>query len=850
MKTLIFILGFFPVMFVLGQEQAQSIKDLYNQSSRIWRLGEEGKSQKVIVLCDSVIKKYENFPGNQKYIGYIYVYMAEAAKHLGDVSLARYAYHESLKFFEPESDMLKFIIPINLIALDLEAGLYNRCLTQGLVLFHENDFRNKESMQGTLLINLTEAAVQLKKFAQADSLYVCLFQLIKKEIFSADFDTALVYRNFGRFMLIKGQLDQAGLAIRRSLVLYRSQVGDFHYQTAKSWNALGNYYVRRNLPDSALYCYRNSKSSLTIQDTGITKNSFRNVRLDYETIYLELLRDQAELHRTLAMKQVGMQRVIEFESGLDLIIEAVNRFNSVMQVLVGTESGFVLANKGRKLFDTGISIAIELYKGTGNKEFIQQAFIWSMQSGSISLESKVFMEERMLADDSIRIWTVKLYQVREALDKKIDQASRERLLHEYRRLTQLLSFDHDRSLISRADVNSQMSQITRSIGRDNFIDYHQQDSTILVFELGRGTLRYSEILITDELTRNVTDLMNFLSNPRSGNYQSDHVMNYFQSAVYLYQVLLKPFIENQSSHNLFIRPDGLISTLPFEALVRDYSDQIPQGGFSEFRKLPFVAKSFCISYVMGVREHFGAINDRRLHKQFCILTCPDDRLAPQIKSEVQMLSSKIDSPELLYIGNSTHDLRASLAKADVIHFSGHIRLDNENAWGTAMACSDQSIGEVPISEILYTWIKSDLVFLNGCESAEGLVNKGDGKLSVGLSFLIAGAGGVIEHRWKASDISGSQLASEFYTNYPSTRPTRALVEAKRQYLKSCQVGLDHPHYWAGMVYSGSLRFQTFHQAFYVLMLIGLILLLTVIVVLIRVRIKHRPLSDNVRMPHS
>jgi hypothetical protein len=840
MRTLIFILIFFPVTCVLGQEQGQSIKDLYNQSFRIWKLGEEGKSQKVIISCDLVIKKYENFPGSQKYMGYIYVYMAEAAKHLGDISLSRYAYNQGLNFFEPESDMLKFIIPINLIALDLEAGLYNRCLTQGLVLFQENEFRNKESKQGTLLINLTEAAVQLKKFAQADSLYVCLFKLIKKGISGADFDSALVYRNFGRFMLNKGQIDQAGKAIKRSLDIYRTQLGDLHFQTAKSWNALGNYYVRRNLPDSALYCYKNSKLSLTGMDSVITQYPNTNFKLDYETIYLELLRDQADLHKILAMKQVGRQREIELETGLGLIIEAISRFKSVMQVLVGTESGFTLADKGRKLFDAGIRIAMNLYDGTGNKKYIQQAFIWSLQAGSISLESKAFMEERMLADDSIRNWTIELYQVREALDKKLNKVSLEKLLQDYRRLTRLLSFDNTGSFLSRSLEDSQMSQISKSIGHDNFIDYHQLDSTILVFELGKGKLKCSEILITDKLTRTVADFMEDIAKPQSGNYQTEDVMDYYQSACYLYQVLLKPFVANKNSNNLFIRPEGFIADLPFEALVKDSSGKMPPGGVSEFRELPFVAMSFSISYVTGVQEYSKVFKDRLHHKSFYILTCPDDRLAPETKDEVQMLSSKIDSPVILYIGNSAIDLRASLAKADVIHFSGHVRLDNENARGTAMGCTDQSIGEVPISEILYSWIKSDLVFLNGCESAEGLMNQGDGKLSLGLSFLIAGAGGVIEHRWKASDISGSLLASEFYSNYPSMQPANALTQAKRQFLKTSQFGLDHPHYWAGMVYSGPLRLRDFNMLVFVFLLLFIILLSVVTAFLIRKSRKHRP----------
>jgi len=94
--------------------------------------------------------------------------------------------------------------------------------------------------------------------------------------------------------------------------------------------------------------------------------------------------------------------------------------------------------------------------------------------------------------------------------------------------------------------------------------------------------------------------------------------------------------------------------------------------------------------------------------------------------------------------------------------------------------------------------------LNGCESATGAFNSTDGRLSPGLFFTLAGAQGVVEHLWKASDKSSTQIAEVFYKNYQNQKPSTALFQAKIKYLENCPSGLDHPHYWAGIVYTSLL----------------------------------------------
>ena len=139
----------------------------------------------------------------------------------------------------------------------------------------------------------------------------------------------------------------------------------------------------------------------------------------------------------------------------------------------------------------------------------------------------------------------------------------------------------------------------------------------------------------------------------------------------------------------------------------------------------------------------------------------------------------------------------------MIHFAGHVAINTDDSDRSIICCNDQESQGFYLAELLNLQINPKLVFLNGCESANGKINRGEGMLSPGLYFLLAGASGVIDHLWKAADRSSAYLATEFYRTYDGKDAPESLTLSKRKYLVSCLPGQDHPHYWAGIIYTSS-----------------------------------------------
>ena len=68
-----------------------------------------------------------------------------------------------------------------------------------------------------------------------------------------------------------------------------------------------------------------------------------------------------------------------------------------------------------------------------------------------------------------------------------------------------------------------------------------------------------------------------------------------------------------------------------------------------------------------------------------------------------------------------------------------------------------------------------------------------------LVFGICGAQEVISHLWQASDEVSKDLAVDFYDKGIPQNFSRRLQRVKKNYLKTAPAGLDHPHFWGGMV---------------------------------------------------
>ena len=98
---------------------------------------------------------------------------------------------------------------------------------------------------------------------------------------------------------------------------------------AKTWHCLGNVFKQLNQTDSAGICYANAGKAFQTDNSADGDAALNALKLDYETLYFELINDEVDLQRILAFQQKSESRVFILEKSLEEITAAMSRFESV-----------------------------------------------------------------------------------------------------------------------------------------------------------------------------------------------------------------------------------------------------------------------------------------------------------------------------------------------------------------------------------------------------------------------------------------------------------------------------------------------------------------------------------------
>lgn len=114
------------------------------------------------------------------------------------------------------------------------------------------------------------------------------------------------------------------------------------------------------------------------------------------------------------------------------------------------------------------------------------------------------------------------------------------------------------------------------------------------------------------------------------------------------------------------------------------------------------------------------------------------------------------------------------------------------------AQSQSSMGSAFISEfeIRNQQFFNELVFLNGCATAQGRHFTGSNTMSITRAFLIGGAKKVLSTLWEVADRASLTFASAYYEAYLRTGDTNKALIHTMQGMRS-QPRYRHPFYWAG-----------------------------------------------------
>lgn len=344
----------------------------------------------------------------------------------------------------------------------------------------------------------------------------------------------------------------------------------------------------------------------------------------------------------------------------------------------------------------------------------------------------------------------------------------------------------------------EISDVQMKLRDDNalLIEYFADRYSIFQFIVTPDSISMHQLTDYEKIKESVATLNELFS--RSGNI-NNNLDAYKETASLLFRQLQLGNM-GKAEHVVLI-PDGLLYTIPFDALLYEKASGI------RYDKFPYLVRKYIPAYYPSALlytylDNVPATNNTRNFLGMFPVFENTDQVLSYTKSEAENIRRYFTKGTfLMHEEASKKAFIDNASRFSVIHLSTHAFSGNHNE-PPAIAFRDSALY---LPQIYGLHLNTDLMVLSACETGVGQLVSGEGALSLAHAFQYAGARSIILSLWKVNDQSTAMLFSSFYKRYTqSGNKAASLQKAKIDYLESEEIQNTHksPFYWAAFVYYG------------------------------------------------
>ncbi|MDN6279787.1 MAG: CHAT domain-containing protein [Psychroflexus sp.] len=318
--------------------------------------------------------------------------------------------------------------------------------------------------------------------------------------------------------------------------------------------------------------------------------------------------------------------------------------------------------------------------------------------------------------------------------------------------------------------------------------------TVYHFSITKNTATFEKTGEAKHLRKLIQKYLYFFEEPSLINTQ---ISDYKESAYSLYKGLK---FKKNNSENIIIIPDGLLSFIPFGALLTQKHKGI------QFEKMPFLIREKPIIYQTAASFYLDK-REMSHHKKRLGIFPIFEGTPYELRYSVEEAESfkKQDNSEILYKSEATKAAFLKKAAAyNILHLSTHAQGGNYTI-PASLAFYDETL----LLPELYTLnLNPELIVLSACETGIGKIQGGEGAMSLARGFQYAGAKNLLFSLWQVNDKATAELMTSFYGHFESSKSkSSSLYQTKGDYLLNPRLKnpKKSPYYWAGFVYYGEIE---------------------------------------------
>ncbi len=301
-------------------------------------------------------------------------------------------------------------------------------------------------------------------------------------------------------------------------------------------------------------------------------------------------------------------------------------------------------------------------------------------------------------------------------------------------------------------------------------------------------------LETADLKRNITSLVQ----QASKTFKTKGTITSYNTIAYKVFDQLFPtqaIKEAVKTKKIKIVPDNYLNYLPFEALITVANSAAKPHYLIEDCEISYL-------YSNSFIENTKSVKNSRENSLLGVAPRNFDTYGLiSLDNSVQELSNIKDSFDgELYIDDraTKEEFLNAISNHNIIHLATHAdALDSISPW---IAFRHHKLN---LEELYFTKNSADMVVLSGCNTMQGEQKTGEGVMSLARGFFHSGAKSVVSSLWNVDDRSATYIMKRFYKNLKQGQSkSRALRDAKLEYLQNHSLSEASPHFWATFVISG------------------------------------------------
>jgi len=590
---------------------------------------------------------------------------------------------------------------------------------------------------------------------------------------------------------------------------------------AKIIHQIGDCYINLEQYDKALAIYQEALITVC--------NNFQNEDINalptIENIY-----NKRSAIASLSYKAATLLSIFEEQNKIKALEQAYQSYQLITELIpvtrrdyVEENSKFQLADETKGIYEKAIETCLNLHRLKNDEAYLQQAFYFaesskaivlqenlqanfalddmeeSIQQQDISYRSKIAFYENSINTNKtiagnkakIETWKKERYKCKEAYEDFLKQIENN--------YPNYYTAKYAHSIAPVASVQKIFTPGTA------LIEYFIGHKCIYVFIITNEQFNVRTIQIDQTLLKkDIQQFKQFTEQPdRSGSLET---YNAFKTTAYkLYKNLLSDSLKQLSSsiQRLIIIPDGLLYNIAFDTLLFRNNENNPAAFYSN-KNLDYLNNHFAISYNYSSSLLLNTLSvSNKNHESIFTGFAPGfENLSSNIE-EIQLIEKYIGGEAMTNESANFEYFKKRATKSKILHLSTHAKQSKENHKLSEIYFSDCSITNFHIENMKIT---ADLAVLSACETAAGLIQNGEGAMSLARSFFLAGCPSLVASQWRANDAGTTEIIQHFYQNLKNgDRKDVALQKAKLQYCDDAGIRNSHPFYWACLQQYGNRK---------------------------------------------